>query len=71
MTGPDDEQAAALAELRGLWQGEYWIACAGGIWSASPFRARTVVLTADSAPELRTKIQADYARRRPATSSGP
>jgi hypothetical protein len=71
MTRPDGEQAAALAELRGLWQGEYWITYADGLWSASPFRDRRVVLTADSAPELRTKIQADYAVRRPMSSSGP
>ncbi len=71
MTGPDAGQRAALAELRGLWQGEYWITCDGGAWRASPHRARHVVLSAGSAAELRGMIQKDYARRRPESSSGP
>lgn len=62
---------AALYDLRRLWQGEFFITYSHGIWRASPFRDGSVALTADSAPELRTKMQADYARRRPMSTSGP
>jgi hypothetical protein len=70
-TALNDEQRTALRELQGLWQGAYWITYLDGIWKATPFRDRRVVLMASSDAELRTKIQADYAAWRPMSSSGP
>jgi len=67
----ENEQRAALAELRGLWGGAYFITCPDGVWCASPFADRATVLTADSAPELRALIRKDYGRRHPMSSSGP
>jgi hypothetical protein len=65
------EQRTQLDELRASWQGCYYIACTGVIWTAKPFAARDTVLVSDTAAGLRTEIHADYARRRPQSSSGP
>jgi hypothetical protein len=65
------EQRAELAALRSDWQGCYYIACTGVIWTAKPFAARDTVLISDTAAGLRGEIHRDYARRRPMSSSGP
>ncbi len=52
------EDATALFQLRCQWQGAYVIGLCDGVWSASRNNDPTVVLTADTAPELRELLQA-------------
>jgi hypothetical protein len=59
----DAEQQAMLNEIRYHWQDAYYVSYTDGVWSASPFDDRTVLITADSGMELRTKIRYDYAER--------
>ena len=61
----DDAGASspALADLRADWQDRYYVTLSDGLWSASPFADRTVVLTAGSASELTVAVQNDHAER--------
>ncbi len=57
-----DEQTT-LNDLRWRWQDAYCVNFTDGVWSAVPFDDRTILLTADTAMELRDKIRYDYAER--------
>jgi hypothetical protein len=61
----------SLIWLRTHWDARYSIAVADGVWQASRVSNPTVVLTADSARELRDMLRDDHAemisRRPPGT----
>jgi hypothetical protein len=57
------EDATALFHLRCLWDGAYAISLTDGIWVARRRDNPTRVLTADTAPELRWLLCADYGQR--------
>jgi len=59
----DTDAQATLNDLRAHWQDAYYINCSDGVWSAVPFDDRTILITADSAAELRWQIRYDYAER--------
>jgi hypothetical protein len=54
------EDATALFHMRCLWHGAYAISVTDGIWVARRCDNPTRVLTADTAPELRWLLRADY-----------
>jgi hypothetical protein len=56
-----EEEAAALAGLRAMWRNAYHVAFIDGVWRAKRFNDVTVVITADTAEELKAIIDADYA----------
>jgi hypothetical protein len=58
-----DWQADDLADLHRHWGEVYVIKCDGETWSASPVTDMTVILTAESAGELRQAIRRDYGSR--------
>ena len=62
MTGAD---ATALFRLRCVWGDTYGVALTDGVWSASRLHG-AMVLTADSAEELSTLMQADISAMRTA-----
>lgn len=45
------------------WESAYRVALNDGIWSAIPHTDPSVILTADTADELRTLIRTDYTQR--------
>jgi hypothetical protein len=55
------EEAAALTELRAMWRNAYHVAFIDGVWRAKRFNDVTVVITADTAEELKAMIDADSA----------
>jgi hypothetical protein len=57
------EDATALFPFRCLWDSAYAISLTDGIWVARRRDNPTRVLTADTAPELRWLLRADYGRR--------
>jgi hypothetical protein len=57
------EDATDLFQLRRLWQGAYAISLTDGIWVARCCDNPTCILTADTAPELRWLLRADYGQR--------
>ena len=57
------EDATALFHLRCLWQSAYAISVTDGIWVARPRDNPTRILTADTAPELRWLLRADYGQQ--------
>lgn len=57
------EDATTLLHLRCLWHGTYTITVAGGIWAARQCDNRTRILTAESAPQLRWLLRADYSQQ--------
>jgi hypothetical protein len=63
------EEAAALAELRVMWQGVYHVAFIDGVWRAKRFNDVTVVITADSAEDLAGLTESDYASWTPPARS--
>jgi hypothetical protein len=54
------EDATTLFHLRCLWHGTYTITMTGGIWAARRSGKPSRILTADTAPELRWLLRADY-----------
>lgn len=56
-------QAGLLADLHYHWGDAYHISTDGDVWSASPVTDLTVVLTAESADDLRRQIRSDYGHR--------
>jgi hypothetical protein len=54
------EDQSTLNDLNWHWDTAYNIAFDGDIWSASPLNEPTVVLTSDSADELREQMRTDY-----------
>jgi hypothetical protein len=68
VSGITQAEASSLFELRRHWEDTYRITLADGVWQAKPFDNVTHVLTADSAHELRTKLQEDSAARRYGTN---
>jgi hypothetical protein len=56
------EDATALFHLLCLWQGAYVISVTDGICVARRRDNPTRVLTADTAPELRWLLRADYSQ---------
>jgi hypothetical protein len=63
------EEAAALDDLRRIWRGAYHVAFIDGIWRAKRYNDVTVVITAETAEELKAMIDADTAAwRSPARS---
>lgn len=59
--GMSKEDATSLWTLRVHWEGRYHIALVDGVWRAKRCTDVTKVLTADTATELRTAMQDDYA----------
>jgi hypothetical protein len=57
------EDATALFHLHCLRQGAYAISVTDGIWVARRRDNPTRVLTADTAPELRWLLRADYGQQ--------
>jgi hypothetical protein len=57
------EDATGLFHLRCLWHGGYAISLTDGIWVARRRDNPTRILTADTAPELRWLLRADYGQR--------
>jgi hypothetical protein len=62
------EDATTLFHLRCLWHGIYTISVTDGIWVARRRDNPTRLFTADTAPELRWLLRADY--RQSARSCG-
>jgi hypothetical protein len=56
------EDATALFHLRCLWDSAYAISLTDDIWVARRRDNPTRVITADTAPELRWLLRADYGR---------
>lgn len=56
----NSEDAIALFHLRCLWDSAYAISVTDGIWVARRRDSPTQNLTADTAPELRWLLRADY-----------
>jgi hypothetical protein len=54
------EDATGLFYLRCLWHGAYAISLTDGVWIARRRDNSTRTLTADTAPELRWLLRADY-----------
>jgi hypothetical protein len=54
------EDATALLHLRCLWDSAYAISLTDGIWAARHRDNPARILTADTAPELRWLLRADY-----------
>jgi hypothetical protein len=54
------EDATALFHLRCLWDSAYAISLTDDIWVARRRDNPTRVITADTAPELRWLLRADY-----------
>jgi hypothetical protein len=54
------EDANDLLHLRCLWQEAYAITLNDGIWTAHRHDNPAQILTADTAPDLRWQIRADY-----------
>jgi hypothetical protein len=50
-----------LTSLRMHWGGYYVISLADGVWRAARVSNSAIVLTADSARELRDRMKDDYA----------
>jgi hypothetical protein len=59
----DREDQTRLTHLRWHWDRAYVINCEGKIWTAIPAADPDLVLAANSAMELRTAMQHDYAAR--------
>lgn len=57
------EDQTSLNMLRWHWEKFYAVNYDGGTWTAIPAAAPEAVLTADSAMDLRTLMQNDYAAR--------
>ena len=57
------EDATALLHLRCLWDSAYAISLTDGIWVARRRNNPTRILTADTAPELRWVLRADYGQQ--------
>ncbi|HSZ44427.1 MAG TPA: hypothetical protein VK823_03760 [Streptosporangiaceae bacterium] len=57
-----EDEALALARLKGRWDGVYSITCLDGVWSAYYIRTGEE-FSARSLSYLRTKIRRDWARR--------
>jgi hypothetical protein len=55
------EEAAALGDLRRIWEGAYHVGLIDGVWRAKRFNDVTAVITADPAGELKAMIESDYA----------
>jgi len=54
------EDATALFHLRCLWHAAYAISVMDGVWVARRCDNPTRIITADTAPELRWLLRADY-----------
>jgi hypothetical protein len=67
MTGISECDRSKLADLGSHWGEAYVLGFDGDTWSASPFTDPAVILTADTADDLRLRIRDDYGRndRRP------
>ena len=63
------DEETDLAGLRWNWENAYTFAVIDGIWTAKPADHLAVVLTADSADELRLLVRADYFARDPAAAA--
>ena len=57
------EEATSLFQLRCNWQDVYRVEFSYGVWSARRLDDAMHLLTADTAGELRTMMQDDYAGR--------
>jgi hypothetical protein len=57
------KEATSLWTMRVHWQDAYKISLNDGTWSASPLDAPAEVLTGDSAAQLNTRLQEDFAER--------
>ena len=56
-------QVGDLADLHWHWGDAYSITTDGDTWSASPRTDLTVIVTAETADDLRALIRTDYAQR--------
>jgi hypothetical protein len=59
------EEQADLLDLTWHWETAYSFKVVDGVWQAIPAGDTAGVLTAESACQLREKVRADYAARRP------
>ena len=58
------EDESSLLDLAWHWESAYAFSVVEGVWQAVPVVAPSVVITADTAEELREKVRQDYTSRR-------
>jgi hypothetical protein len=64
-TSMTSEEATDLLHLQGLWRDAYAITLSDGVWAARRRDNPTRILTADTAPQLRWLLRADYGQQPP------